>query len=285
MMKQTLTLGFSSCPNDTFIFDALIHQRIDTKGYSFEVVMEDVEALNKRAAKANLDITKLSYAAFARLTDAYQLLNSGSALGHGCGPLLIAKSVMTKAQVNNASIAIPGEWTTADFLLSIAYPNALKKTPVLFSEIEEKVLDGTFDAGLIIHENRFTYKQKGLVKILDAGEFWENLTWLPIPLGGIVIKRQLPESVKKDVQQLIAESIRFAFANKSASAGYVLTHAQEMDPSVMQQHIDLYVNEYSIDLGDKGRTAVKRLLDTAIEKGIIPSYTEPVWVSTEAVIS
>lgn len=278
-MKQSLTLGFSSCPNDTFIFDALIHQRIDTRGYSFEVVMEDVEALNKRAAQADLDITKLSYAAFARLTSTYQLLNSGSALGHGCGPLLIAKSPMTEAQVNNASIAIPGDWTTANFLLSIAYPKALNKTPVLFSEIEDKVLDGTFDAGLIIHENRFTYEQKGLVKILDAGAFWENLTWLPIPLGGIVIRRHLPDEVKRDVQELIAESIRFAFTDRTASAEYVSEHAQEMDPAVMQQHIDLYVNKYSVDLGDKGRTAVKRLLDTAVEKGIIPSYTEPVWVT------
>jgi 1,4-dihydroxy-6-naphthoate synthase len=240
--------------------------------------MEDVEALNLRANKADLDITKLSYAAFARLTESYQLLQSGGALGHGCGPLLIAREKLTESQIQKARIAIPGEWTTANFLLSIAFPLARNKTPLLFSEIEDKILDGSFDAGLIIHENRFTYEQKGLVKIIDLGEYWENLTWLPIPLGGIVIRRNLPEQVRKDVQELIAESVLFAFAHPQESMPFVREYAQEMQEEVMQQHIQLYVNEYAVKLGEKGQTAVKRLIDAALEKGIISSVTEPLWV-------
>jgi 1,4-dihydroxy-6-naphthoate synthase len=279
-MKQTLTLGFSPCPNDTFIFDALVHGRIDTGDLNFEVVMEDVEALNKMAAANRLDITKLSYHAFAHLTDSYQLLRSGSALGHGCGPLLISRQPMSEADINRAKIAIPGEMTTANFLLSVAFPKAQHKEAVLFSDIEEKVLDGTFDAGLIIHENRFTYEQKGLHKIIDLGQYWENLTWLPIPLGGIVIKRSLPEAIKRQVSDMIAESVRYAFAHKEASMPYTRAHAQEMEDHVMQQHIDLYVNEYSVDLGEKGETAVLRLMQSAKEKGLIKSYREPLWVES-----
>jgi 1,4-dihydroxy-6-naphthoate synthase len=277
-MKQTLTLGFSPCPNDTFIFDALVHGRIDTGDLNFEVVMEDVEALNKMAAAVQLDITKLSYHAFAHLTESYQLLRSGSALGHGCGPLLISRQPMSESEINQARIAIPGEMTTANFLLSVAYPKAQHKEAILFSDIEEKVLDGTFDAGLIIHENRFTYEQKGLHKIIDLGEYWENLTWLPIPLGGIVIKRSLPEMLKKQVSDIIADSVRYAFANKADSLPYTRAHAQEMEDHVMQQHIDLYVNDYSVDLGEKGETAVLRLMQSAQEKGLIQSYTTPLWV-------
>jgi 1,4-dihydroxy-6-naphthoate synthase len=277
-MKQTLTIGFSPCPNDTFIFDALVHGRIDTGDISFEVVMDDVEALNKMAAAGQLDITKLSYHAFAHLTSTYQLLRSGSALGHGCGPLLVANKLLSETQINSARIAIPGQMTTANFLLSIAYPKAQNKTPLLFSEIEDRVVEGTFDAGLIIHENRFTFEQKGLVKIIDLGEYWENLTWLPIPLGGIVIKRDFSDELKKTVSDLIAESVRYAFSYKQASLPYTRQFAQAMDDAVMQQHIDLYVNDYSIDLGGKGETAVLRLMQAAREKGLIDHYTEPLWV-------
>jgi 1,4-dihydroxy-6-naphthoate synthase len=240
--------------------------------------MEDVEALNLKAKNAELDITKLSYAAFARLTESYQLLQSGGALGHGCGPLLIAKNHLTESQIQNASIAIPGEWTTANFLLSIAFPSANNKIPLLFSDIEQKVLEGSFDAGLIIHENRFTYAQKGLLKIIDLGEYWENLTWLPIPLGGIVIRRNFPDKMKKDIQELIAASVQCAFDHPLDSMTYVRQHAQEMQEEVMKQHIQLYVNEYSVKLGEKGQTAVRRLIEAAIEKGIIPKVTEPLWV-------
>lgn len=280
-MKQHLSLGFSPCPNDTFIFDALVHGRIDTKGLSFDIMMEDVEALNRMAADAVPDITKLSYHAFAHLTDQYQMLRSGSALGHGCGPLLIAREPLPESALKTARIAIPGQMTTANFLLSIAFPQAQNKTSVLFSEIEDKVLNGTFDAGLIIHENRFTYESKGLIKLIDLGEYWEHLTWLPIPLGGIAIKRSLPEELKQQVSDLIAESVRYAFAHPDASLPYVKAHAQEMEEAVMRQHIELYVNQYSVDLGERGITAVERLMQTALERGIINEPIRPLVVGED----
>lgn len=277
-MKKKWTLGFSPCPNDTFIFDALIHHKIDTKGLEFEVVMEDVEALNKMAEKGVLDITKLSYHAFVYMTQQYQLLHSGSALGHGCGPLLIAKEKLTEKQINEGKIAIPGKLTTANFLLSVAYPKAKNKESVLFSDIEEVVLSGAYDAGLLIHENRFTYEQKGLVKILDLGDYWENLTWLPIPLGGIVVKRDFSQEEKQLISDLIRQSVEYAFANKEQALPFIRQYAQAMEDEVMMQHINLYVNEYSIDLGDKGRTAVRRLFDEAIESGLIQEYQESIWI-------
>lgn len=277
-MKKKWTLGFSPCPNDTFIFDALIHHKIDTKGLEFEVVMEDVEALNKMAEKGVLDITKLSYHAFVYMTQQYQLLHSGSALGHGCGPLLIAKEKLTEKQINEGKIAIPGKLTTANFLLSVAYPKAKNKESVLFLDIEEVVLSGAYDAGLLIHENRFTYEQKGLVKILDLGDYWENLTWLPIPLGGIVVKRDFSQEEKQLISDLIRQSVEYAFANKEQALPFIRQYAQAMEDEVMMQHINLYVNEYSIDLGDKGRTAVRRLFDEAIESGLIQEYQEPIWI-------
>lgn len=277
-MKKKWTLGFSPCPNDTFIFDALIHQKIDTKGVEFEVVMEDVEALNRMAEKGVLDITKLSYHAFVFMTEQYQLLHSGSALGHGCGPLLIAKEKLNEKQISEGRIAIPGKLTTANFLLSVAYPKAKNKESVLFSDIENVVLSGEYDAGLLIHENRFTYEQKGLVKIIDLGDYWENLTWLPIPLGGIVVKRDFPQEEKQLISDLIRQSVEYAFANKEQALPFIRQYAQAMDDEVMLQHINLYVNEYSVDLGDKGRTAVKRLFDSAIESDLIKEYQEPIWI-------
>lgn len=277
-MKKKLTLGFSPCPNDTFIFDALIHQKIDTKGLEFEVVMDDVEALNKMAARGQLDVTKLSYHAFVYMTEQYQLLHSGSALGHGCGPLLIAKEKLTERQISEGRIAIPGQLTTANFLLSVAYPKAKNKESVLFSDVEDAVLSGKYDAGLLIHENRFTYEQKGLVKIIDLGDYWENLTWLPIPLGGIVIKRDLPQEQKQLVSDLIRESVEFTFKNTEQAMPFIRQYAQAMSDDVMLKHIGLYVNEYSIDLGDKGKTAVQRLFDAAVESGLVKDYTTPVWI-------
>jgi len=277
-MKRKFTLGFSPCPNDTFVFDALVHHKIDTAGYDFEVILEDVEALNRMAAEDRLDITKLSYHALVYMTDRYQLLRSGSALGHGCGPLLIAREKLSEKQINEAKIAIPGKLTTANLLLSVAYPKAGNKESVLFSDVEELVCSGAYDAGLLIHENRFTYEQKGLFKILDLGDYWENLTWLPIPLGGIVIRRSFPEEIKLQVSDLIRKSVEYAFANPESPMSYIREHAQAMEDEVMKQHIALYVNEYSVDLGDKGKTAVRRVLDTAQENGWIDTYTEPVWI-------
>ncbi|MEO0340108.1 MAG: 1,4-dihydroxy-6-naphthoate synthase [Bacteroidota bacterium] len=273
-----LTLGFSPCPNDTFIFDAMIHQKIDTEGLEFEVVLADVEALNTQAFQGNLDITKLSYHAFAYLTDQYILLNAGSALGNNCGPLLIAKKKISEAEVNSGRIAIPGKYTTANFLLNLAYPQAQEKKELVFSEIEAAVLSEQVEAGLIIHENRFTYQEKGLVKIVDLGEFWEQNTGHPIPLGGIVIKRNLPLDIQQKVDRVLARSVQYAFDHPKASQDYVRAHAQEMDEAVMYQHIDLYVNQYSLDLGVKGKGAVQELFDRAAEKAIIPSPTEPLFL-------
>ncbi len=277
-MKNKLTLGFSPCPNDTFIFDALIHRKIDTKGLEFEVVMDDVEALNKMAEQGQLDITKLSYHAFVYMTQQYQLLHAGSALGHGCGPLLIAKEKLTERQINEGRIAIPGKLTTANFLLSVAYPKAKNKQSVLFSEVENAVLSGEYDAGLLIHENRFTYEERGLVKIIDLGDYWENLTWLPIPLGGIVIKRDFSQEQKQLVSDLIRQSVEFAFKNTEQAMPFIRQFAQAMSDDVMLKHIGLYVNEYSVDLGDKGKTAVQRLFDSAVEAGLVKDYTTPIWI-------
>jgi len=280
-MTNELTLGFSPCPNDCFIFDALIHNKIDTEGLQFEVTLEDVEALNQKAFRAELNITKLSYHAYAYLTKQYQLLDAGSALGNGCGPLLIAKSdeiKNDKLKIKNAKIAIPGKYTTANFLFSLAFPDATNKTEMLFSEIEEAVLTGKADTGLIIHENRFTYEKKGLKKIIDLGEYWETLTKAPIPLGGIVIKRNLPNDIKRKVNRVLRKSVEYAFANPKSSFNFVKAHAQEMSEEVMCKHIDLYVNKFSIDLGDEGKQAIQLLFNKAQDLGIIGKIEEEIFI-------
>ena len=268
-MKK-LSLGFSPCPNDTFIFDALIHGKIDTEGIEFDVVMADVEALNQRAFAGDIEVTKLSYHAFAHLSKQYNLLDAGSALGKNCGPLLLANKPMTRSEIEAAHIAIPGEMTTANFLLSLAYPEAKNKTPFLFSDIENAVLEGRCDAGLIIHENRFTYAQKGLVKLADLGEYWENSTGLPIPLGGIVIRQNLPKDVQQKVNRALRRSVEYAFAHTDDVMPFVRAHAQAMEDVVMQAHINLYVNQYSIDLGIEGKAAVQEMFRIAQEKGVLP---------------
>ena len=252
-----LTLGFSPCPNDTFIFDALVHHKIDTEGLEFEVIFADVEQLNKWAFQGKLDITKLSYNAFTHCVNDYALLDSGSALGNNCGPILIKKpnTILTK----ESKIAIPGKYTTANMLLNIAFPEYQNKVELLFSEIENKVLEGRVDAGLIIHENRFTYQEKGLEKVKDLGEFWEEETGLPIPLGGIVVKRELPLAIQQKIERVLRKSVEYAFANPNSSADFVKYHAQEMEKKVLDAHIALYVNDYSISLGDQGRNAVELL--------------------------
>ena len=210
-----LTLGFSPCPNDTFIFDALIHHKIDTEGLEFEVFYDDVETLNQKAFRGDLDITKLSYHAFAYVADRYVLLDAGSALGFGVGPLLISKREMPVAELDNAKhkIGIPGKYTTANFLLGLALPNATNKQEMVFSEIEDALLDEKIDAGLIIHENRFTYQNKGLKKIIDLGDYWEKLIGCAIPLGGIVANRKLPLDIQHKINRILKKSVEFAFAN------------------------------------------------------------------------
>jgi 1,4-dihydroxy-6-naphthoate synthase len=278
---MTLSLGFSPCPNHCFMFDAIVNRRIDLEGLEFDVHLADIERLNAAALAGSADITKLSYHAYAYCLDRYVLLDSGSALGRNCGPLLISKRPIGEAEVGRGDlkIAIPGRYTTANFLLGLAFPKARATTEVLFSDIEPAVLGGRFDAGVIIHENRFTYSSKGLRKIVDLGEFWERETGAPIPLGGIVVRRSVPDEVKHAVNRVIRRSVEYAFAHRAASLPYVREHAQEMSEDVMYKHIELYVNEFSIDLGPEGRRAVQTLFDRARTASIIPVPQHPLFLS------
>ena len=278
---MTLSLGFSPCPNDCFMFDAIVNRRIDLEDLEFSIRMADVEALNKAAFAGETDVTKLSYHAYAYCTGDYVLLDAGSALGRNCGPLLISKRSIPLDEVaaGTLAIAIPGRYTTANFLLGLAFPAALNRTELLFSDIETAVLDGRFDAGLIIHENRFTYAAKGLRKIVDLGEFWESETGAPIPLGGIVVNRSLPGEVQRAVNRVLRRSVEYAFAHRAASLPFVREHAQEMSEDVMYRHIDLYVNEYSVDLGVDGKRAVELLFERAAVTGIIPDVKQSLFIA------
>jgi 1,4-dihydroxy-6-naphthoate synthase len=280
-MTMQLTLGFSPCPNDTFIFDAMMHHKIDTEGLDFQVIMGDVEDLNQRAFRNELDITKLSYHAFAYLTAPYILLHSGSALGNNCGPLLIAKTIPQdwEKHISDMKIAIPGKYTTANFLLSYAFASAKNKVETLFSDIENAVNQGVVEAGVIIHENRFTYQQHGLKKMIDLGEHWETTTGYPIPLGGIVTRREFPNELQQKINRVLRRSVEYAFANTADVMPFVRTHAQEMQEAVMLQHIHLYVNDFTIDLGEKGRAAVTHLFAKAKEYGVIPDVVEPIFIT------
>jgi 1,4-dihydroxy-6-naphthoate synthase len=258
-----LTLGFSPCPNDTFIFDALVNKKIDTGEFEFEVFMEDVETLNKWSMQEKLDVTKISYGVLPRILPAYRVLDAGGALGKGVGPLLVAKKETDLEHVRDLSIALPGANTTAHMLFSLAFPDAAKRKFMVFHEIEDAILDGQVDCGVIIHENRFTYQQKGLVKLLDLGEFWETNTQCPIPLGGIVMNRKYDVALMKKVDVLIRESIQYAWGHYPQLGSFVKENAQEMSEEVMRQHINLYVNDYSASLGQTGRAAVWQLLEVS----------------------
>ena len=255
------TLGFSPCPNDTFIFDALINNKIDTGGIQFEVRLEDVETLNEMALNKSLDFTKVSYGVLPLIQTNYIVLNSGSALGKGVGPLLISKKIISFEEVDDCTIAIPGENTTAHLLFSQAFPKAKNKIFKRYDEIENFVLESDDKAlGVIIHENRFTYSEKGLNKIVDLGNFWEGKTGYPIPLGGIVGKRSIDENILMKVDALIKQSIEYAFRNYPLITEYVRMHSQEMEPEVMKKHIDLYVNQFSLNLGEDGKRAIQKVL-------------------------
>jgi 1,4-dihydroxy-6-naphthoate synthase len=288
-----LTLGFSPCPNDTFIFDALIHHKIDTEGLEFDVVYQDVETLNQKAFRQELDITKLSYHAFAYAVEDYELLDAGSALGFGVGPLLITKDrnlaetlrdclgqgLRLSESLASLRIGIPGTYTTANFLLGLAFPQLQNKVELVFSGIEQGVLDGDVDLGLIIHENRFTYEDKGLFKVVDLGDFWERTTGFPIPLGGIVVKRSLEGDIKQKINRVLKKSVEFAFANPKSGLDFIRTHAQEMSEEVMYKHIELYVNEYSKELGSEGRKAIAYLFDNALALKLIPNTDKKLFLS------
>ena len=265
-----LTLGFSPCPNDTFIFDALVNKKISTEGLEFDAVLEDVETLNKWTLEGKLDITKLSFPAFFQSTDKYVLLDAGSALGKGVGPLLISKSKlpptvlqdeMTEEQLVGKTIVLPGANTTANLLFSFAFPKARKKKFMIFSGIEDAVLNDHADLGVIIHENRFTYQQKGLQKVLDLGDYWETKMHTPIPLGGIAISRTIAKPMATEINSLIRKSLEFAFKKYPFISDYVKQHSQSLSEDVMRQHIDLYVNHYSLSLGEEGKSAIKTLFE------------------------
>lgn len=281
-----LSLGFSPCPNDTFIFDAMIHQKIDTEGLNFEVSYEDVETLNQKAFKTELDITKLSYHAYAYLTENYVLLHSGSALGFGVGPLLICNEPVylqegiesLTSRIGDLKVGVPGKYTTANFLLSLAFPEAKNKIEMKFSDIESALLNKHIDLGVIIHENRFTYEDKGLLKVIDLGEYWEKLTSSPIPLGGIMIKRSLPDDIKQKVNRIIQRSVMFAIKTPLSGLEFIRSHAQEMSTEVMYKHIELYVNKYSVDLGEEGRKAVNMFFEEARKKDIIPETKQSLFL-------
>ena len=256
---MNIRIGFSPCPNDTFIFDALVNKKIDTEGYEFEAVLEDVQTLNKWALENKLAVTKLSYGVLPLVLNHYALLNSGSALGRGVGPLLISNREQGMLNVELNTIAIPGENTTAHLLFSLAYPAAKNKVFLRYDEIENFVIAGK-GLGVIIHENRFTYQDKGLYKITDLGDYWEKVTGNPIPLGGIVANRNLEKAVQQKIDRLIRKSIEYAFSKYPELNDYIRKHSQEMSEDVMRKHIDLYVNDYSIDLGETGRNAVKKMI-------------------------
>ncbi|MBA4321270.1 MAG: 1,4-dihydroxy-6-naphthoate synthase [Odoribacter sp.] len=278
-----LTLGFSPCPNDTFIFDAMVHGRIDTEGLEFDYFLADVEELNRRAFAGDVDITKMSYHAYAYAANDYVILDSGSALGRKNGPLLISRQLINKDDLSDKLIAIPGKYTTANLLLGIAWPDALNKKEYLFSDIESALLNGEVDAGLIIHETRFTYHRKGLLKIADLGEYWEKLTGLPIPLGAIVINRSVPDEIAFKVNRILKRSLEYAYKDSIASFDFVVNNAQEMNKNVMNYHIKLFVNDFTLNLGAEGRAAIEKLFSLAGEMKLIPEMPQRIFLTSLAI--
>jgi len=273
-----LSLGFSTCPNDTFIFDAMINGKVDTDNLEFEVIMTDIEELNRKVLNNEIDISKISFHAFTYATRNYKLLTSGNAMGRGNGPLLIAKKQIDPDEIKYLTIAIPGKYTTGNLLFSIEFPEARNKKEYLFSDIERAVLEGEADAGVIIHENRFTYQKKGLIKILDLGEIWEQKTGNPIPLGGIAIAKRIEKSIQIKINKIIKSSIDFAFGNPHSSVRFIKSFAQEMEDEVIQNHIGLYVNDFTRNLGTEGKNAIKNLFEISNRKGITGEVPKNIFV-------
>jgi len=265
---KTVNIAFSPCPNDTFIFHAMLHDLVDTGNFNFITHLHDVETLNDSAFTGRFDITKLSFHAYLYLKNKYDLLESGSALGFGCGPLLV-KSDSDK-KIEEMTIAIPGEYTTAYMLLKLWNPEIDKIKPVRFDKIMAGVQEGKYDAGLIIHEGRFVYQNYGLKSIIDLGEWWEKETSLPIPLGCIAIKNdRFTRDEKDQLNAIIKSSILYALNNRDASEEFIKRFAQELDDRVIENHIKLYVNDFTVDLGDTGHKAIKKLEELAGDKNII----------------
>jgi 1,4-dihydroxy-6-naphthoate synthase len=271
-----LTLGFSPCPNDTFIFDALVNNRI-SHGFSFDITIADVEELNHLALDGKLDITKMSYHAYACAASKYLVCESGSALGKGNGPLFVSKMKIYPDEVPYLKIAVPGKYTTAAFLLKYAFPTIKEPDVYLFSDIEDVVLSNETDAGVLIHEGRFTYKDKGLRLIKDLGEHWELFTKQSVPLGCIAMNRNLPEDIRQSFSRALKDSILFANENPAASHDFVKQHAQEQSEEITNKHIELFVNEYTLALGEEGRNAVDFFLNETKRLKIVESVPEKIF--------
>jgi 1,4-dihydroxy-6-naphthoate synthase len=279
MKPSFLRIGYSTCPNDTFIFYALAHHQIDCEGLRFDIELKDVETLNRDAIHQVFDVSKLSFAALGHLQETYGLLYSGAALGRGCGPLVVARRNHDLSKLGNSRIAIPGHWTTANLLMALfamEYPGK-QMIPMVFDQIMPAVQRGEVDYGVIIHEGRFTYEKYGLDCLLDLGQWWEDCTSLPIPLGGIAIRRDVPADIARRVDTAIKRSVMYAFDHPDSTASYIRCHAQEMEPDVIEQHIDLYVNSFSMDLQTEGTVAVQKLFEIAREAGILPSARMPIF--------
>ncbi len=276
-MEKHLTLGYSPCPNDTFIFYALVRGRIETGGLSFTENLEDVETLNRMAMRGALDVTKVSFNALGFLRDDYCLLRSGGALGRGCGPLIVAREPLRAKDLRGKKIAVPGMLTTAYLLMRLFDPMLKDVEAMPFHRIMEAVSSGSADAGLIIHEGRFTYPRYGLHEVMDLGKWWEEATGLPIPLGAIAAKRELGTDTINKVDSLIRESLLYARAHPEEPMGYIKEHAQEMEDEVIRKHIELYVNDFSVDLGDEGTRAVEEFLRRAEEKRLIEKTSKPLF--------
>lgn len=271
------TLGYSTCPNDTYIFEALVHGRVPCGDIGFEVVLKDVEALNQDARRGVLDFSKLSFAALGHLLPRYGLLRCGAALGRGCGPLIIARPGTDPNQLGRRPVAVPGLWTTACLLLGLYLGDRPLLAPMPFDRIMPAVASGEVPFGVIIHEGRFTYSDHGLEMIADLGRWWEAESGLPIPLGGIAARRDLPAGVVRTVDQALGRSVAHARRNPDDSRPYIRRHAQEMDPTVIDRHIELYVNAFSIDLGPEGEAAVAAFFQRARQAGLLPAHDGSIW--------
>ena len=274
-----LTVGFSTCPNDTFMFEAIVNKRIETEGHDFDFVLSDVEDLNKKARNKELDISKISIAAYPYFADEYEFLTAGAAIGNGNGPVLVSKRKLYIDELHDSLIAIPGMHTTARLLLSVIYPQAVNLKEYLFSDIEDVVLSDETDAGVIIHENRFTYAKKGLRKVADLGEEWEKITRLPLPLGGIIIRRSLAANIRTGFDRMLSASVQYALDKPLVSLPFVKKHAQNLDESVIFQHINLFVNEFSVQMGEEGKESIKTLLERGKAAGLFPEIKQAIFTS------
>ncbi len=277
-IMKPLSLGYSPCPNDTYIFYALTHNKVTVPGHTIRERLEDVETLNQCALSGLLDLTKVSYHAFGHLRDRYTLLRSGGALGRGCGPLVVSLAPVDMHGLRGKRIAVPGKLTTANLLLQLHGSGYEKLLVVPFDQIMPALRRGDADAGVIIHESRFTYQKEGFHEILDLGKWWEEETGLPIPLGGILARRDLGPTTVQHIDRAIRASLEYARAHPQQPRTYIKKHAQELDDTVIDAHIKLYVNDFSLDLGEEGMTAVETLLERAELRGLIPKSTEPIFL-------